>query len=904
MSARELVPFDPARQSVVATTDTPFAAPVPTVWTPGTAIAATEPANGLHVCRLNGQWLSRQHWDWELVEGDVVEWFEVPCGRNGWRTVLQLAVAVAAIYFPGAWGLTGWQAAAASVAISVGGNLAVNALLPVQMQGQGEGGVAPSPTYNTSLNGNVARLYAPIPKVMGTHLFYPPFGAQPYFEFEANEQYYRALFCIGVGQHTIVRSLIDDTDINRFADVLVARYLPPGTLPSDVQANVVTAPEVAGGELKSGTYIGGFAASGPRSTCTHIGIDVVAPRGLSNLSVTWRVEARAIDDFGSPLAAWATLATETRTANTNTAQRWSSRYAISPAARVEVRVVRTDAKNEDPGVAHEIQWVGLRGYLAQPAPLNPNAAHFELVMRASEQLSGLAQRRFAVLAAAHCRTWSPSTGWSAPAPNRNPFWWLADLWSSTTWGQKLPDDRIDLPTLRALALQADARQDRFDYVLDSTMDSWEFAQLVARAGRARVFRRGPVYTVARDEAADLPVTAFTSRNCLPQSMTMSETLRSVDSPDGLIVEYFDNRAWDWRELPVEPMPGVVEVTRPVVVRLPGVTGLTHARREAKYEAAAMFWRRRSVGCVTEMEGMLPAYLDAVLWQPDLPTYGATGDVVTAAGSVLTLSEPVPENTTVIALTRPNGTVWGPVACTVLAANQVQVGTAPDFTLSVAGTTRERTRFLAGSTTSVGQAAEVVRIAAISDGGRRDGVQYWRIDASIDDARVHTADVALLPSPGVEQDPIDTGVVTPGGGGGSGGLIVDLRGAEYWDLQDTRTPAGAGITLELRNNGRLALVYAVGVESVEPGQWTPAAPITSAAAGNFEVRATLVAGDPLTSGTLDTWESLATTRSWSRIQSTVGSGWSLIRFEIRDQNGVLQDQADIRLTATLLFWDAP
>ena len=58
------------------------------------------------------------------------------------------------------------------------------------------------------------------------------------------------------------------------------------------------------------------------------------------------------------------------------------------------------------------------------------------------------------------------------------------------------------------------------------------------------------------------------------------------------------------------------------------------------------------------------------------------------------------------------------------------------------------------------------------------------------------------------------------------------------------------------------------------------------------------------GTFDTWESLDTTRSWSVLQNLPGSVSRLIRFEIRDANQILQDQADIRLTANLIQWDAP
>lgn len=871
-------------QPVCVVWEHPLAQPSRTPAPLGVPIAQLEPRagqGGPHLCRLNGQWLSRADWWWPTEPGDVIEWHAIAGSRNTIRGILTVAVAIAAIYYPPLWNLTAGQAAAASVAISVGGNLAINALLPLQLGNQDTGGPA-SPTFNVNLSGNQARLYQPIPKVCGTHLIYPNFAAQPYFEFENNDQYYKALLTVGVGQHDVIRALIDDTDLSRFQDVLVARYLPPGTPPIDVLANVVSAPEVGGAELKTGRYIGGFAACGPRSVATRIGIDIVWPRGLSNLNTEWRVEARRIDDFGAPITAWSTLGTENYVASTNTAQRRSYSYTV-PAARYEVRVVRLDVKDETPGVAHELQWVGLRAYLGAPAPLNPAVAHYEIVLRASEQLSSIAQRRIALLVAAHCRTWDPTTGWSAPAANRNPFWWLADLWSSTTWGEGLPDARIDLATLRTLALQADERQDRFDYVFDSTVDAWEAAQLIARAGRARVFRRGGVYTCARDELATLPVTAFSARNCLAETMSARESLRSREAPDGIIVEYFDNRAWDWREIS-EPLPGVTEITRPIIIRLPGVTGLTHAQREAQYEAAAALYRTRVVSCVTEMEGMLPAYLQPVLWQPDITGYGSTGDVTAVAGSTLTLSEPVPAGATQIWLLRDDGSLFGPVAFTSGAGDQVTLATAPDFTVNATGGRRDRTRYLIGAPAAEPYTAELVRIAAISDGGKRDGVQYWRIDAAVDDDRVHTADEALLPVGAEVQDPIDTGAA---GGEGGDEPIVNLANASR-SLSTTET---CSITLRAVDDGNLRWVDTPGSASTLSGQWLLGAPWATTTADDYEIRATLISGTTPTGSALGTWLPLGTAvQEWTLSTAAQGPVYTCrLLLEVRvAASGAVQD----------------
>jgi hypothetical protein len=131
------------------------------------------------------------------------------------------------------------------------GTLAINALLPPTRAGETDQASA-SPTYTTSLNGNQARLFDPIPRVCGRHRVVPPFAAQPYAEYDPNngDQFYYAIFAIGFGEHEIEAALIDDTPLTNFQDVLLPNnirsgYLPPGTLPGAVSANVVTAPEVS-----------------------------------------------------------------------------------------------------------------------------------------------------------------------------------------------------------------------------------------------------------------------------------------------------------------------------------------------------------------------------------------------------------------------------------------------------------------------------------------------------------------------------------------------------------------------------------------------------------------------------------------------------------------------------------
>jgi hypothetical protein len=844
----------------------------------------------------------RAQWGYALQPGDIVVFtVDPPQSDKTLRGVVAIAVAAAYTFYTYD-AQTGLQIGNLVAGLSVGLTVS-NLLLPPTLPEAQNNQQSAQNVFSTSISGNQAKLDQPIWKVCGRRKITPPFAAEPYLEYLDTidgldcDQYYYALFAIGEGNHElnafgeVERALIGGTPIKHYSDVIVSQYLAPGVQPSQVKANVSNCAAVSGSVLESGRYVGGFAACRPGRVCASIGIDIVAPRGLGKggaaLTVAWRVETRAINDFGTATGPWSILGTGSKTAATNTPQRWSKKFPVPSPGRLEVRVVRTDVKDEDTTAAHEIVWAGLRAYLAEPATLNPNVAHYEVVLRASDQLSQLAQRDVGLIVTGKCRTWSPGGGWGPQVATRNAMWWLADLLTNANWGGGYPDARVDLQSIYELSLTADARQDRFDWVFDTAMTLWDAAQLIARSCRARVFRRNGVFTVARDELATLPVTAFTHRNCMPGSMVISEKLPTNDTPDGFVIEFEDNRTWLWTSVDC-PAPGVTTMVNPVRKRIEGITGPTHAQREGLYEAANLAYRSRTTTCKTEMQGVLPAYMSPVRWQPEIFGYGQSGDVAfwDSATRVMGLTEPPTWAGADLYLTlqRDDGSLTTPVLVTPgPMANDVVLPAAPDFTLVLDDGTRERPKYLLGA--QVG-GDEMVKVLAIADGGKGpNGEQLYDIHGVIDDVRVHQVDNALLPGPGTVQDPILSGDDVAGGAGDL--ILVNLN--DVWlqfSNQNTEPSQTGEKRLSIRNTGKVA--YWLGFDlpiDVSPdgyltvsGQWVPGADIETSTAASFEVRITHTPGFdvygnttsfagtvwrtyPLV-GPIGMWENLANTTTWT------------------------------------------
>lgn len=892
----------------------------------GVPIATLAPVTrGILMCRVNGEWLLRECWLSETRDFDVIEWHDLPQDRDAVRGLLTIAAVLA--LGPYGLGLSGVELAIATfVAVT-----AINILLPPTTLTQNSPQKT-SDAFSANLQGNEARLDQPIWKTCGRREITPPFACQPYYEYLPrddapdpnldHDQYFYALYAVGVGNHDVLAK-IANTPITRFADVLRAEYLPPGELPTVVRANVVTASEVSSQILDSGRYVGGFTACAAQRTVAAIGIDISATRGLGKgedaLTVEWRVEYRPINDFGQVLGPWKVLATESRTGYTATPQRWSDKYemttgspALTPTAqRLEIRVVRTDLQDTSAGALHELAWIGLRAYLAEEAPLNQETAHFEVVMRASSQLSGLSTRDLRLLTKARCRTWDPDDGWGAEVHTRNAAWWMLDLLTSDTWGISKPDTRIDLPSFYELAQIADERQDRFDWTFDSSTNAWDALQLIARSVRARVFRRNGVISVARDQLETAPVTAFTPRNCL-RNMAVSETMRTRNSPDGVCIEYQDHRTWEWTPIYC-PCPGVAETVNPIRKRIEGITGATHAEREGRYEAANLIWRPRTASCVTEMEGALPAYMSPVDFLADIEGYGRSGDVTNwdSGSLIMELSEPpvFGADPLFITLIRPDGTCADPIAVSAGPSEfEVELESAPDFILLIDFGTQERTKYLIGP-------KDLAKVLAITDGGKTgDGAQLYRLTLVLDDDRVHEADVDLLPGPGVVQDPVfdpDDSDDTAGGGDGGGDILLLPRINDQY-LEAATNDNGDTNALEaryqLRNNGtaRAYLDDAGGAGYFNlASQWLLYGEVETSDAALFEVRAVQLiqvdsASDTTFTGTVGSWLSLDTNREWIlRTEFTSGFDsrnaiWRL-RIEIREvASGIIQDSATVEL----------
>jgi sulfur carrier protein ThiS len=814
----------------------------------GACIADLVPA-GIHsgyVCEIDGEFVSRRDWWQPVREGDRLVVFRYVGPVHGGdsdplRTVLQLAVIVAAAYVGGP----------AGAAIAIGGSLAINTLLPLPSQAGGFGnqGTA-SPTYSVALAGNRARLFQPIPVRFGQESYFPDEASQPYAEHDdESNQFYCVVLCLGYGPANVLRVELDDTDIRYLEGVSLAICGPGQTSRASpfqvfetlaeqtfVADNIVTAIEVGQQELITAAWCGAFSPTKPGKKLDRVFFDVVLPQGLANIdlegggdlqdrTVTLQFGARRIDDAGNPLESWKVVGTETLIDATQNPVRRSFGYDM-PEGRYQFRIRRTLLKSDGADHLEQVIWSGLRARLNEVGCKRTDCTYVAVRLRANQQLSGGSQKRLRVFSQALVPVYDVDTEtWGAPQFTRNPAHAAAYVLHDTTAGRGLPDSRIDHLTLADLAETFDERQDRFDYSFDTRRTVDEALQLIARAGRsACILRRGSVYTMVRDQLQSTPVALFMPRNMARDSFRMSFSLPTDETPDAVRMTYRDGRvAGDervvWGQIhagavyaygsdddgtPQRP-PGVPAPERVIDQSIAGVVGRTHALREVKFLVADAYMRRVNLSWQTELEGTLPAFGSLVGTAHDVANWGQSGDVAEydAASRTLTASEPLTFGTGAhyVRLQTRTGGAGSAVQVTAGAtAYEMVLATAPSEIPVFDDASRERTRYMFGSLSDVTRYA-VVRAL------RRDGEIDVEVDAVLEVPDLHAVDADLLPADGEIQDPLPTATTIEEGDADFDpyiGAVVVLPGIEGGQLVNQ---APAPIDLNIQGD--------IGLASVDP-----------------------------------------------------------------------------------------
>lgn len=613
------------------------------------------------VCQINGEAVLRKDWDNPLNPGDQVVFVTIPQG------VVSLVLAIVSI----------------AIAVFIGAKLLLgDPKIPGETQ-------SPDSVYTLRGQNNRFRPGEVIEVVYGRCRIWPTYLSRPYSRYKGNQQFQYSLFCLGQGDFDIINTYIDDTNTNRF-DELELEFCPPGTPVTLVEGAVYTSLEVSNIELLGPNeddypgFSGPFTLNDEETPIRRVEADISFPSGLYELNDEGNMRSESCGiliqyrnmDGGS----WEDLVNTTITRTTNTPQRITYSQGGLTAGQYEMRARRTTAKPESSQSVSQVRWEAAKGY----ARINKNFGDVYCIAmkaRATNQLNDNSARAFNVRATRKLPTWTPEGGWAAATATRNPIWAFCDVLRST-YGAKLEDEYIDLPTLKALADTLSSRGDTFDWIFDQPLTIWEAAKTILRVGRCTPIPQGSLITAVRDESDSTVVGVFNQHNILKGSMTKSLSMFEFQPFDGTEIEYVEYPSWK---------PKTVECVLPgrsgtnlEQLKLPGCTDRTKALREGLYIQSRKELQRTTVTFKTGMEGFIPVFMDLIAVTHDTVRVGQGGVILDydSDNKEFTLSEQ-PEFgsdqlTYVIGLRAADGTLQETLACTPgSAANKVEVAEHPD-----------------------------------------------------------------------------------------------------------------------------------------------------------------------------------------------------------------------------------
>ncbi|GAA4650482.1 hypothetical protein GCM10023116_27650 [Kistimonas scapharcae] len=715
------------------------------------------------VCIYQGRQLMRSEYAEHVINDDV--FFSVipqGGGDGGSNPLVFVAVVIASIYTGGA--AAGMMGVSTTTGMMIGASVGMSLMslaVGTPSMPNSSAALTGSSTYSLGAQGNQARLGDPIPVVYGKMRVFPPFAAQPYVEYDNNEQYLYQLFALTQGECAVSDIKLSDTPVANFSEVS-HEIVRPGQKVTLFHTAVVVAPEAGGQDMNEPVTHGPYVVNEIGTELTRIGVDVVFPGGLMGVNdegdeysvgVALRVTADPINDAGEVSGATITIFDGTISDRTRTAVRRTLATDV-PAGRYQVTVQRTTGEASNTEVRN-CQLGQVRGYMADDSNYG-DITLMAMRVRASANLSDQSSRQVNMVVQRLLPKWSSAAGWTHPVVNNSPAWVFADILRSR-YGADLADSSLALDELAYLDTVYKGRGDEFNGVFDTASNCWEALTKVAQVGRAMPVRQGNLIRMVRDQLETAHSGVFTMANM--SDLSIDYVMPSERTSDSVKVTYWSKDKNYNEQTVLCELPGETG-ENPEEISLFGCTDHAQAWREGMYLAASNRERRVMVSFKTGIEGYIPLYGSVVLVNHDLLGGGKmfSGYVMAADGNVLILGNDVSltGDSWYISIRDRYGLASAPVQVEQISANKVRV--IGDVPAIIANTyTDEPSHYMIGQGSNWSKRVKITSVQPADD-------ETVTISGFIESDTVHRADSGEAPPPRP-----DWGLPTP-----APGKVEDLR----------------------------------------------------------------------------------------------------------------------------------
>ncbi len=552
-------------------------------------------------------------------------------GKNPLRTVLQIGLLVASIYFPPLLGFNTFWTAVATAALVVGGTLIINALVPPATPEAAQPGAgsnpATEPVYSLTGGGNVARPYEPMALVLGEHRIFPNLAAPEYSVLNGPVQTVWQIYHFGVGDLEISGEKLGTNDLDSLPGITTQRSGQDGAL-TLAHGAVHTQP-------------------GPGDLLDTTRHDLTVPAGTVEVHISLVGRIFRIDDKGKRQSRSVSVRitvpgggtrTVSLSSNGRSPVRRTLRYPVSGAGTT-VSVQRASNPSGSERVYEELSWSALASVRRDEADYG-GQTRYAIRAESSSQVSGRLQR-FSALARQKVPVWRGGI-WDAPEATSNPAWifrWYAlGYWyrGELVAGVGLPRARLDEEAIIDWGAWCEAQQLRCDYVLDRAASHDEVLRIIARCGRAaHTWQTGKLGVVWDED--NRPTGAMVAPGNIVAG-SVSVRYAGGQAAEEIAVRFIDPDAdWQWSTLR-RRAPGVSGIpTSTATLTLEGVTTRRQAAVECNLQAARQVHHRRRISWGMSAEGLDLMIGDVVALTHSLIDGGVAGrlaDGSTAARVIL------------------------------------------------------------------------------------------------------------------------------------------------------------------------------------------------------------------------------------------------------------------------------
>ena len=549
----------------------------------------------------------------------------VPGDGNTLKMALIIAVVAVALIaapyltpaFMGAGGVT-----AVGAALSIGGMLAVNALIPPTQPKVAGGDTSPT-SYSLTGGSNRARLWQPIPRVLGRHRMAPDLAAPWVTDVEGDKAYLCGLLSFGYGPLEVSDIRIGETPLTSYDGVqtqFVAGW-PDEVADFSLYPNVIVPLAVSTRLSKS---IGWVSRTTSPDTDLAV-VELALPSGgfragsdpgeRVGIAVNFEID---IQPVGGTRTRWGNHRID---AKTTTTKRSTIRIPFVGRGQYAIFIRRTtdDADPDDERQRiDESWWIALRSHRNEVPIKKTGLCLLAIRIKATEQLNNTIDNLTGI---AHSIGWEwnyESNNWDM-RPMNKPHGLFRLILQGNGQRQPVDDANIDFPTLEAWGAYCWEKGLTCNTVLDQGISTWEALRLVCAAGRAAPTCSTGVWSVVVDWPRPFAVQQFTPRN----STNFKGRRLFVDMPHALRCRFIDEADYEERERVVyDDGRDAGNSSKFESVEFPGVTDPEQIYRLARMRIAEARLRSPSFEVETSWDWLSATRGDRVALANDVMEWGA------------------------------------------------------------------------------------------------------------------------------------------------------------------------------------------------------------------------------------------------------------------------------------------